>query len=118
YLLGYKDNGIYIYYEGEAIIEYIIDEERLKNFLNLDVIYYKNDSYKRYININKLLGLPNSYNLSNVMEQIYSIDELYTILPTIPLENKDDLDNLYSISKIKSMEKDKSHAIRKLLEFM
>ncbi len=118
YLLGNTDTGIKLYYEGESIIEYETDEEMLDYYLKANVIYYKNDSYKRYISIHHLLGLPGGYNLDNLMENIYTLKELHTILPNMPLKDKEDLDRLYSISKIKQLDRTKLNAIKKILELL
>ncbi len=118
YILGVKDDGIYVYYEGESIIEYQISEEKLNEYIKKKVIYYKDDSYRRYININELLGIKSGLNLSNLMQNIESLDELEILLGNLPISSKEDLDRLYSIEKLKTLPIEKIHAIKKLLEFL
>ena len=118
YILGVKDDGIYVYYEGEAIIEYQISEEKLNEYIKKKVIYYKDDSYRRYININELLGIKSGLNLYSLMQSINSLDELENLLGELPISSRDDLDRLYSIEKIKSLPIEKIHAIIKLLEIL
>ncbi len=118
YILGVRDDGIFIYYEGESILEYRISEEKLNEYLNKKVVYYKDDSYRRYININELLGLKSALDLSSILQNITSLDELENILGELPISSRDDLDKLYSLEKIKSLSKEKIHAVKKLLEFL
>ena len=118
YILGIRDDGIYVYYEGESIIEYKISEEKLNEYMRKKVIYYKDDSYRRYININELLGIKNAYNLSSLMQSITSLDELENLLGELPIQSRDDLDRIYSMEKIKSLPIQKIHALKKLLEFL
>lgn len=117
YILGAED-GIYVYFDGNQILKFNVSEILLIKLINQGVIYYKEDSYKRYINVNKLLGVPSSNNLSNMMESIKTIDELLNIFPTLPLTNKDDLDRFYCISKMKSLDDNKIHILKKLLELL
>ena len=118
YILGVRDDGIFIYYEGESILEYRISEEKLNEYLNKKVVYYKDDSYRRYININELLGLKSALDLYSILQNITSLDELENILGELPISSRDDLDKLYSLEKIKSLSKEKIHAVKKLLEFL
>ena len=118
YILGIRDDGIYVYYEGESIIEYKISDEKLNEYMRKKVIYYKDDSYRRYININELLGIKNAYNLSSLMQSITSLDELENLLGELPIQSRDDLDRIYSMEKIKSLPIQKIHALKKLLEFL
>jgi len=118
YILGIRDDGIFIYFEGESILEYRISEEKLNEYLNKKVVYYKDDSYRRYININELLGLKSALDLSSILQNITSLDELENILGELPISSRDDLDKLYSLEKIKSLSKEKIHAVKKLLEFL
>ena len=112
------DKGIKVYYDGDEIKEYLIDEEHLNYYLSKDVIYYRDDSNKRYISINRLLGLDGSINLTNLMNQIYDLDELNDIFKTIPLSSRDDLDKLYCLTKIKQLDLEKIHVIKKLFEML
>ena len=118
YILGIRDDGIYVYFEGESIIEYQISEEKLNEYLNKNVIYYKDDSYRRYINVNELLGLKTATNLSGLMQGISKLDDLESLLGELPIQSRDDLDRLYSIEKIKALPIEKIHALKKLLEFL
>jgi DNA-binding XRE family transcriptional regulator len=118
YILGIRDDGIFIYFEGESILEYRISEEKLNEYLAKKVVYYKDDSYRRYININELLGLKSALDLSSILQNITSLDELENILGELPISSRDDLDKLYSLEKIKSLSKEKIHAVKKLLEFL
>lgn len=118
YILGIRDDGIFIYFEGESILEYRISEEKLNEYLAKKVVYYKDDSYRRYININELLGIKSGLDLSSLMQGLSSLDELEDLLGELPISSRDDLDKLYSLEKIKNMSKDKIHAIKKLLEFL
>lgn len=118
YILGIRDDGIYVYYEGESIIEYQISEDKLNEYLNKKVIYYKDDSYRRYININELLGLKSASNLSTLMQSIGSLQELENMLGELPIQSRDDLDRIYSLEKIKALPIEKIHALKKLLEFL
>ena len=118
FILATTDKGIKVYYDGDEIKEYLIDEEDLNYYLSKDVIYYRDDSNKRYISINRLLGLDGSINLTNLMNQIYDLDELNDIFKTIPLSSRDDLDKLYSLTKIKSLDLEKIHVIKKLFEML
>ena len=118
YILGVKDDGIYVYFEGESIIEYQISEEKLSEYIKKKVIYYKDDSYRRYININELLGIKSGLNLYSLMQGINSLQELEDLLGELPISSRDDLDRLYSIEKIKNLPIEKIHAIKKLLEIL
>ncbi len=118
YILGIRDDGIYVYYEGESIIEYQISEEKLNEYLKKKVIYYKDDSYRRYININELLGLKTGSNLSSLMQSFSSLTEFENLLGDLPLQSRDDLDRIYSMEKIKALPIEKVHALKKLLEFL
>ena len=118
YILGIRDDGIYVYFEGESIIEYQISEEKLNEYLNKKVIYYKDDSYRRYINVNELLGLKTATNLSGLMQGISKLEDLESLLGELPIQSRDDLDRLYSIEKIKALPIEKIHALKKLLEFL
>lgn len=118
YILGIRDDGIYVYFEGESIIEYQISEEKLNEYLNKNVIYYKDDSYRRYINVNELLGLKTATNLSGLMQGISKLEDLESLLGELPIQSRDDLDRLYSIEKIKALPIEKIHALKKLLEFL
>ena len=118
YILGIRDDGIFIYFEGESILEYRISEEKLNEYLAKKVVYYKDDSYRRYININELLGIKSGLDLSSLMQGLSSLDELEDLLGELPISSRDDLDKLYLLEKIKNMSKDKIHAIKKLLEFL
>lgn len=118
YILGIRDDGIYVYFEGESIIEYKISEEKLNEYLRKKVIYYKDDSYRRYINMNELLGIKQASNLSILMQSISSLDELENLLGELPIQSRDDLDRIYSLEKIKSLPIQKIHALKKLLEFL
>ena len=118
YILGIKDEGIYIYFEGESIVEFQISEQKLNEYLAKKVVYYKDDSYRRYININELLGIKGGLNLSNLMQNINSLDELELLLGNLPISSREDLDRLYSIEKLKAMPIEKIHALKKLLEFL
>ena len=118
FILATTDKGIKVYYDGDEIKEYLIDEEDLNYYLSKDVIYYRDDSNKRYISINRLLGLDGSINLTNLMNQIYDLDELNDIFKTIPLSSRDDLDKLYCLTKIKSLDLEKIHVIKKLFEML
>lgn len=118
YILGIRDDGIYVYYEGESIIEYQISEEKLNKYLKKKVIYYKDDSYRRYININELLGLKTGSNLSSLMQSFSSLTEFENLLGDLPLQSRDDLDRIYSMEKIKALPIEKVHALKKLLEFL
>ena len=118
YILGIRDDGIYVYFEGESIIEYQISEEKLNEYLNKNVIYYKDDSYRRYINVNELLGLKTATNLSSLMQGISKLEDLESLLGELPIQSRDDLDRLYSIEKIKALPIEKIHALKKLLEFL
>jgi len=118
YILGIKDDGIYIYFEGESIIEFQISEQKLNEYLKKKVVYYKDDSYRRYINIYELLGIKSGLNLSNLMQNISSLDELEMLLGNLPISSKDDLDRLYSIEKLKTLSIEKIHAIKKVLELL
>ena len=118
YLLAIRNDGIYMYYDGNDIIEYNIDEKVFKKLIELDVIYYKNDSYKRYININKLLGISDETNLSDIISPIKDFNTLISLLPNIPLKSKDDLNMLYAIYKVKDLDSDKLQTIKKLLTYL
>lgn len=118
YILGIRDDGIYVYFEGESIIEYQISEEKLNEYLYKKVIYYKDDSYRRYINVNELLGLKTATNLSGLMQGISKLEDLESLLGELPIQSRDDLDRLYSIEKIKALPIEKIHALKKLLEFL
>jgi len=118
YILGIRDEGIYVYFEGESIIEYQISEEKLNEYLYKKVIYYKDDSYRRYINVNELLGLKTATNLSGLMQGISKLEDLESLLGELPIQSRDDLDRLYSIEKIKALPIEKIHALKKLLEFL
>lgn len=117
YLLANSNKGIKIYYDGDIVLEFIINDEMLDELKKRNVVYYLNDSYKRYVNINNLLGLK-GYDLTNLMKSINDLAVLFELLPNIPLNNKDDLDRLYSISKIKNLDDNKVHAIKKILEYL
>ena len=117
YLLGFSDTGIKIHFEGDNIIEYIIDEEMLKRLSSIGAVYYKEDSYKRYIDMNKLFGISHELSMSSLMASINTLDDL-KVIDGFPLSSKDDLDKLYSIMKIKKLDKKSAHAIRKILELL
>ncbi len=118
YILGIRDDGIYVYYDGLEIIEYNIKEEKLNEYIKKKVIYYKDDSYKRYININQLLGLKIGLDLSTLIKNLKTLDELEELLPSLPIQSRDDLDKIFSIEKIRSLDLEKIHAIKKLLELL
>ncbi len=117
YLLANTNKGIKIYYDGNIVLEFIISDDLLDELTKRNVVYYLNDSYKRYVNINNLLGLK-GYDLTNLMKSITDLEVLFELLPNIPINSKDDLDCLYSISKIKSLDDNKVHAIKKILEYL
>jgi hypothetical protein len=52
------------------------------------------------------------------MNQIYDLDELNDIFKTIPLSSRDDLDKLYCLTKIKQLDLEKIHVIKKLFEML
>ena len=117
YLLGASDSGIKIHYEGLDIIEFIIKEDMLEKLIELGAVYYKDDDFKRYLDIHTLLGLPKSQDLDSLMESLNTLDDL-NVIESFPLSSKDDLDKLYSIIKIKSLDNEKAHTIKKLLELI
>ncbi len=117
YLLGFSDSGIKIHFDGDKIIEYTINEEMLKRLKSLDAVFYKDDSFKRYLDVNKLFGISHDLELSSLMSSINTLDDL-KVIDAFPLESKDDLDRLYSIMKIKELDKKKAHAIKKILELL
>lgn len=117
FILGYSETGIELYFEGEEIIKYIISLDELNELKNKNVIYYKDDSYKRYININLLLGI-NNIDLTSLMKEIPTLEELKKLFPILPLTSKDDFDKLYIIHKAKSLTKEKANIVRKLLEYL
>ncbi len=118
YILAIRNDGIYIYYDGDDIIEYNISEDLLKYLKEHDVIYYKNDSYKRYININKLLGIDLEQNLTDLMKPIKDLNYLIEMIPNLPLKSKDDLNRLYTIYKVEKLDIEKLDTIKKLLSYM
>ncbi len=118
FILATTDKGIKVYYDGDEIKEYLIDEEHLNYYLSKDVIYYRDASNKRYISIHRLLGLDGWINLTNLMNQIYDLDELNDIFKTIPLSSRDDLDKLYCLTRIKQLDLEKIHVIKKLFEML
>ena len=118
YILAIRNDGIYIYYDGDDIIEYNISEDLLKYLKEHDVIYYKNDSYKRYININKLLGIDLEQNLTDLMKPIKDLNYLIKMIPNLPLKSKDDLNRLYTIYKVEKLDIEKLDTIKKLLSYM
>ncbi len=118
YILAIRNDGIYLYYEGQDIIEYNISDELLKKLKEKDVIYYKKDSYKRYININKLLGIDLDQDLTDLMKPIKNLDFLIETIPNLPLKSKDDLNRLYTIYKIQKLDDDKLNTIKKLLSYL
>lgn len=118
YILGIKDDGIYLYYEGDEIIEFKISEDKLKYYKNKKVIYYKDDSYKRYININELLGAKSGLDLTNLLKEFSSLDEFESLFDELPVKSNKGLDKLLSIQKIKSMDIDKIHIIKSLLDII
>jgi DNA-binding XRE family transcriptional regulator len=118
YILAIRNDGIYIYYDGDDIIEYNISEDLLKYLKEHDVIYYKNDSYKRYININKLLGIDLEQNLTDLMKPIKDLKYLIEMIPNLPLKSKDDLNRLYTIYKVEKLDIEKLDTIKKLLSYM
>lgn len=118
YILAIRNDGIYIYYDGDDIIEYNISEDLLKYLKEHDVIYYKNDSYKRYININKLLGIDLEQNLTDLMKPIKDLNYLIKMIPNLPLKSKDDLNRLYTIYKVEKLDIEKLDTIKRLLSYM
>ena len=117
YLLGSSDDGIKIFYEGEEIIEFTIKEDMLQRLSSIKAVYYKDDMFKRYLDIHALLGLPRSQSLDKLMESLNSLDDL-RVIEEFPLKSRDDLDKLYSIIKIRSLDNEKAHTIKKLLELI
>lgn len=118
YLLGIKDYGIYVYYEGKDIIEFIISEDKLKEYIKKKVIYYKEDSYKRYINLNELLGAKGSIDLSYLLSDIESLDEFESLFDELPVKSNKGLEKILAIQKLKTLDPDKLHAIKTLLDII
>ena len=75
YLLNYSNEYITVYYEL-ADTYYHIDFDTWNYLKNHEIIYYVNN--KRCINLNKLFNINEAYDLSELIEKIFTVNSKFS----------------------------------------
>lgn len=115
YLLCYSELGLYVNYE-DSDLKIVITESDYLKYKDDGLIYYVNN--KRFINLNKRLGLPSSYNLSKLLDTLTSYDDLESNLSNNQVKVSIPIDKSTVIKKIITLNDEKFKVIEKMLEIM
>ncbi|MBU1143182.1 MAG: helix-turn-helix domain-containing protein [Firmicutes bacterium] len=115
YLLCNDDLGLYVYYENSNT-RFILTEDDYLKYKTSGLIYYIDS--KRFININKKIGIDGSQNLSKLFELLsdYETVDRYildnTINLPVPLKRVDE------VKKIIVLDDDKFNIIKQMITVM
>ncbi len=116
YLLCHSSDGIFVNYENDSKL-YRLNDISFKKYKNDDLIYYKDN--KRYLDINKIVGIKKEANISELLEFINqqelidkTFDEISTSKLSIPL------DKIYVVEKIIKLDDSKFNAIKNMIELL
>lgn len=115
YLLCHNDLGLYVYYENSDI-KFVITESDYLIYKNAGLIHYKEN--KRYINANKKLNLPASYDLSKLIDTLASYDDLDGFIENDLINLPVPLNRSTAIKKIITLNDEKFTVIEKMLDIM
>lgn len=115
YLLCHNDLGLYVYYENSDI-KFVITEYDYLKYKNAGLIHYKEN--KRYINANKKLNLPASYDLSKLIDTLASYDDLDGFIENDLINLPVPLNRSTAIKKIITLNDEKFTVIEKMLDVM
>lgn len=116
YLLSHSDEGIYVYYE-QGNNFYRLDDSCFKKYKDEGLIYY-NDN-KRYLDINKILGIKKETNVSELLAFINEQDLLLKHLDKMSLAKiYIPLDKVSFVEKVIKLDDDKFKAIRNMIDVL
>lgn len=115
YLLCHHHLGLYVYYENSDLQLVITEKDYLK-YKSEGLIYYIDN--KRYINVNKKLDLPSSYDLSKLLDMLASYDDLEKFIQNDMINLPVPLNKSSVIKKIITLNDEKFKVIKQMLDVM
>lgn len=115
YLLNYSDLGLFVYYENSDR-KFLITESDYLKYKDEGLIHFLGN--KRFVNINKKIGISESLNLSVYLDVISSYDDIEKHLENGTIDLLVPLDKSDIIKKIITLDEEKFKVIKQMLEIM